>query len=98
MRSVTSMRGRSSAAIGSTSTPTTRFDAVVPFRLHAEERERLGEIVAAGAKRGRGPQIEHERARILAMILQVATHHLVGRALADDGRRACRHGARIDES
>ena len=69
---------------------------LVPGRAHAEIGQRLGEIVATGAKRCRGPEIDDQGARILAVILQVSAHHLVGRARTDDRSGARRNGARID--
>ena len=69
---------------------------LVPDGLHAEVPQRLRKIVAAGAQRRRGPEIDHQRARRLAVILQVAPHHLVGGAHADRSGGACRDGARID--
>ncbi len=69
---------------------------LVPGRLHAEIPQRLREIVAAGAQRGRGPEVDDQRARRLAMILQVAAHDFVGGTHADGRRGAGRDGARID--
>ena len=69
---------------------------LVPGRLHAEIPQRLREIVAAGAQRRRGPQVDDQRARRLAMILQVAAHDFVGGTHADGRRGAGRDGARID--
>ena len=70
--------------------------ARVPDGSGAEIGQSLGEIVAAGAQRGRRPQVEHDRARVLAFILQVAAHDLRGRAHADHCGGAGRNGARID--
>ena len=96
MRKVTSMRGRSSAASGRISMPVTRLEAVSQVGPHAEIGQRLGEIVAAGAQRGRRPEVDDQCARGLAMILQVTAHDFVGRAHADRRRGAGRNGARID--
>jgi hypothetical protein len=68
----------------------------VPHRLHAEIGQRLGEIISTGAQRGRGPEINHQRTRRLAVILQVAAHDLIGGARPDRGCSPCRDGARID--
>ena len=78
MRQVTSTRGRPIAAVGSTSMPVTRPVAVVPGRAAAHQREPLRDLLAAGAERGAAPQIDDERARHLAMRLQVEADHLVG--------------------
>ena len=96
MRSVTSMRGRSSTASGRISMPVTRLEALSQTGCTPRYAQRLREIVAAGAQRRRGPEIDHQRARLLAVILQVASHHLVGGARADRGGGARRDGARID--
>ncbi len=90
------MRGRSSSASGSTSTPVTRLEPVSQIGSGAEIGQSLGEIVAAGAQRGRRPQVEHDRAWVLAFILQVAAHDLRSRAHADHCGCAGGNGARID--
>ena len=70
--------------------------AVVPDRAHAEVAEGLREIVATGAQGRRGPEVDDQGARVLAVILEVASHDLVRRALADGERGSARDGARID--
>ena len=96
MRKVTSMRGRSSSGERQHLDAGDAAGGLVPDRPHAEIGQRLGEIVAAGAQRGRRPEVDHERARILALILQVAAHDLLGGAHADHRGGARRNGARID--
>ena len=95
MRQVTSTRGRPIAAGGSTSMPVTRPVACVPGRPAAHQREAVRDLLAAGAQRRAAPEIDDERARHLAMRLQVAADHLVGREPAEvhGGRR--RQRARI---
>ena len=96
MRSVTSMRGRSSRAMRQDLDAGDAVGARVPGRPRAEIGERLREIVAAGAQRRRRPQVEHDRARVFAFVLQMPAHHLGCRARADGGGGPRRDGARID--
>ena len=60
---------------------------MIPERAHADQREGLGEIVAARAHGGAAPEIEHDAARPIAMILRVAGHQLVGDARCRSPRR-----------
>ena len=76
MRTVTSMRGWSSSGCGTISKPVTRVDAMIPARPHAHQRQRMRNVLAAGAQGRRGPQIHDDAARIIALVLQVAAHHL----------------------
>ncbi len=48
----------------------------VPQWNDAEKRQRLRKIFAAGADRRAAPKIEHDLARVLAMLLRVPRHHL----------------------
>ena len=67
MRKVTSTRGRSSTASGSTSTPVTRPLIAVPGRAAAHQRQRLGDVVAAGAHVGGAPGRERHLPGPVAM-------------------------------
>ncbi len=68
----------------------------VPDRAAAEQRQRLGDVVAAGAHVGGAPGRERHLARPGAVALQVLLDHEPGRAPAElpGGRR--RHGAAVD--
>ena len=97
IRSVTSTRGRSSTASGKISMPVTRAEPPVPNRPRAEQHQRQREILAAGAHRGAAPEIEHQRARILAVILQMPpAEYPRRRSCRERHARARRHAARID--
>ena len=95
MRQVTSTRGRADARHRQ------HFDAGdaagggVPLRAAAHQRQALGDLLAAGAQAGAAPQVDHQRARPVAVILKIAAQHIIGGGLAEveGGRR--RHGARI---
>ena len=70
--------------------------AFVPHRLCADQHQRERQVLPAGAHRGAAPQVDHQRARPLALFLQMPADQLVGRA---PGQHHCgmgRHGARID--
>ena len=68
---------------------------VVPERPAAHQREALRDLLAAGAQRGAAPEVDDDRARQLAVRLQMRAHDLVGGEPAEvhGGRR--RQGARI---
>ena len=95
MRKVTSTRGRPSAAGGSTSTPVTRPVAASHCGRQPISARPCAISSPPVRSAGAAPQIDHQRARPVAMILRIAAQHLVGRGLAEieGGRR--RHGARI---
>ncbi len=67
----------------------------IPHRAAAHQRKALGDLLAAGPERGAAPQIDHQRARHLAMGLEVEADYVVGRESAKlhGGRR--RQEARI---
>ena len=67
----------------------------VPLRAAAHQRQALRDLLAAGPQAGAAPQVDHQRARPVAMVLRVAAQHLVGRGLAELERGRRRHGARI---
>ena len=61
---MTSTRGRPSSASGMTSRPVDPPGLLVPHRPHAEQGERLGDVVALGAHGGRAPHDEADGARV----------------------------------
>ncbi|GJE69913.1 hypothetical protein CHKEEEPN_1445 [Methylorubrum podarium] len=69
---------------------------VVPDRADAHQREGMGHVLAAGAQRRRGPEVHDDAGRVLALVLQVAAHHRVGRLGAEQGRGAGGQAARIE--
>ena len=69
---------------------------VIPNRPRAHQHQRQGKILAAGAHGGAAPQVDDQRARIFALVLQMPPQQLGRRALRQDQRRAVRHRARID--
>ena len=96
MRSVTSTRGRSSSASGSTSMPLTRADP-------SSQTGRAPISTSASAKSsppvrmaGAAPQVEHQRARPVAVVLQMPAQQIGGGALGQRQGGAGRHGARVD--
>jgi hypothetical protein len=68
---------------------------VLPDRPAAKKRKALGDLLAAGAQRGAAPQIDDDRARHVAMNLQMRAHHFVGGEPAELHRGRRRQGARI---
>ena len=70
--------------------------ALIPHGPRAHEQKCDRKILAAGAHGGAAPHIHHQRARPVAMILEVAAEQFLGRLLGEHDRRARRHGARID--
>ena len=95
MRQVTSTRGRPMAAGGRTSMPVTRAACLVPDRTAAHQREALGDLLAAGPERGAAPEIDDQRARHLAMGLEIEADDVVGREPAELHRGLRRQHARI---
>ena len=95
MRQVTSTRGRPIAAAGSTSTPVTRPVAGSQIGRQPMQRKTLRDLLAAGAQRGAAPEIDDDRARHLAVRLQMRAHHFVGGEPAEIHRGRRRQGARI---
>ena len=69
---------------------------IVPQGLDAQKRERLREILAAGANRRAAPEVEHQRARPVAVLARMARHHLLRSAPPDVVSAARRRMARID--
>ena len=69
---------------------------LIPHRLRADQRHGLRQIIAARAHGGAAPQINHDGARPVAMVLRIACNHLLRRALADFPGGAGGHGARVD--
>ena len=61
---------------------------VIPSRAAAHQRETLGDLLAAGTQRRAAPQVDDERARHLAVRLQMGADHLAG------GEPAEVHGCR----
>ncbi len=68
----------------------------LPDRPHAEKRQRLGDVVAAGAHIGRAPSRHRDPRRIAPVILRIALDDQPRRMPAELPRRRRRHGARID--
>ena len=56
----------------------------------------MRDVLAAGAQGRRGPEVHDDPARIVALVLEVAAHHLGGRALAERRGGPGRDGARIE--
>ena len=67
----------------------------IPDRPAAHQRKPLRDLLAAGAQRGAAPQIDHDRARRLAMRLQMRAHDFVGGEPAEIHRGRRRQRARI---
>ena len=95
IRQVTSTRGRPIAAQGSTSTPVHAAGGMIPSRPAAHQREPLRDLLAAGAQRRAAPEVDHQRARHLAVSLHVAADDFVGGEPAEIHRGRRRQGARI---
>ena len=70
----------------------------LPDRLRADQRQRLGDVVAAGAHVGGAPGGEAKRLRVVAEVLEVAEQQVLGRFLAElpGGRRG--HGAVVERN
>ncbi len=75
--------------------PVTRAASRVPDRPAAHQREALGDLLAAGPERGAAPEIDDQRARHLAVGLEVEADHVVGREPAELHRGLRRQHARI---
>ncbi|MFO7632064.1 MAG: hypothetical protein R6W76_05955, partial [Caldilinea sp.] len=67
----------------------------VPDRAAAHQRQPLGDLLTAGPERGAAPEIDHQRARHLAMRLEIEADHFVRRQPAEFHRRRRRQQARI---
>ena len=95
MRQVTSTRGRPSDRRRQHLDAGDAAGRGVPLRPAAHQRKSLSDFLAAGAQRGRAPEVDHQRARPVAMVLHVAPQHFGSSGFADveGGRR--RHGARV---
>ena len=59
-----------------------------PTRARAHEEKRQRKVLAAGAHGGAAPYIHHQRARPVAVILEVAAEQFLGRLLGEHERRA----------
>ena len=68
---------------------------VIPGRAAAHQGEALGDLFAAGAQGRAAPQIDDQRARHLAMRLQMAADHLVGGKPPELHRGRGRQHARV---
>ena len=68
----------------------------VPERARADQRERLGDVVAAGSHVGRAPGGERDRARPLAVLLDVALDQQRRRLPAQMPGGGRRHGAAVE--
>ena len=75
--------------------PVTRPVAASQVGRHPSKREAVGDLLAAGAQRRAAPEIDDERARHLAMGLQVFADDFVGGEPAEVHRRRRRQHARI---
>ena len=70
--------------------------ALIPHGARAHEEKRERKVLAAGAHGGAAPHIHHQRARPVAVILEVAAEQFLRSLLGEHERRAGRHRARID--
>ncbi|GJE59799.1 hypothetical protein MPOCJGCO_1901 [Methylobacterium trifolii] len=69
---------------------------MVPDRPHAHQGERVGHVLAAGAQGRRGPEVHDDAGGILALVLEVAPHHRLGRLGPQHGGRAGRQRPRVE--
>ena len=69
--------------------------AEVPHGSAAHQGEPLRDLLAAGAQRRAAPQVDHQRARHLAVLLQIEADHLVGGEPAEVDGGLRRQRARI---
>ena len=70
--------------------------ADVPRRLHAHQRKRLGDVIAAGPHVGRTPGAYCHPPRPFAVLLTVALNHQRRRLPAEAPRRRRRHRPGVD--
>ena len=96
MRSVTSMRGRPSRSSGIDRQILNAARLRIPDRLHAEQRQHLGDVVALGSHLRRAPGADADHLRVAALFREMPGEHLVRELLADPPRRLRRHRPRID--
>ena len=68
----------------------------LPQRPRTDQRQRLRDIVAAGAHVGGAPGRQRNGARPFAGLLPIAFDQALGRQASDPPRRRRRHGANID--
>ncbi len=60
--------------------------SLIPHRPRAHEQKRERKILAAGAHGGAAPHIHHQRARPVAMILEVTAEQFLGGLLGEHHR------------
>ena len=96
MRSVTSTRGRSSTEAGRISNPVTLPLCAFPDRAHADQRQRLCDVVAAGAHIRGAPGRQREPRRIVAVLLRIAFDEQPRRVPAELPRCRGRHRTGIE--
>ena len=87
MRSVTSTRGRPSSSRGHELEAGHPAGRLVPDRPHAEQPQRLGDVVAGGAHRAGAPDDEADRHRVLAVVGDVALEQRVAERATRPPRR-----------
>ena len=68
---------------------------MIPGRPAAHQRETLRDLLAAGAQGRAAPEVDHQRARHLAVALHIAADDLVGGEPAQIHRGRRRQGARV---
>ena len=96
MRTVTSMRGRSSTDSGIGSMPIDAAVGVVPHRLHAEQGQHLGDVVAAGAHVAGAPDHQGHAFGIVAGAFAMTADQRLGGGGADAPGRGRRHAADVE--
>ena len=74
------MRGRSSSDERHDLEAGHAPDAPLPHRPRADQRQRLRDVVAAGAHVRRAPDGERDRARPFALVLEIALGQQIGGA------------------
>ena len=62
--------------------------ALIPHGPRAHEQKRQRKILAAGAHGGAAPEIDHQRARPVAMVLEVAAEQFLGGLLGEHDARS----------
>ena len=69
---------------------------VIPHRMHTNQREHLGDVIARGTHGGSAPYRQANRLRVLAVVGAVAFNQAIGEVDAGFPSQARRHRLGVD--